>query len=101
MHKSDPNDGFVEVRFTNQESTAREPILDAKELTVIPYEEVEWVLEDFDAIRYASPDSVDFTAYADTITVETTLKDGRVITGEIRIEFDEAGNMYAQYVENP
>ena len=100
MHKLDPNDGFVFVVFENPESNARDFIFDVKELTVIPNEEVRWDLEDFDSIRYAPADTVDFTAYGDTVDVEAKFKDGRIARGTIYIEFDEAGGMFVRYTED-
>ena len=100
MHKLDPNDGFVFVAFDNPESNVRDFIIDAKELTVIPNEEVRWNLEDFDSIRYAPADTVDFTAYGDTIDVEAKFKDGRIARGVIAIEFNEAGEMFVRYTED-
>ncbi|MCH5351928.1 MAG: hypothetical protein J1E06_00425 [Acutalibacter sp.] len=99
-HKIDPNDGFVFVVFENPESSARDFIFDVKEITVVPSEEVRWNLEDFDSIRYAPADTVDFTAYGDTVDVEAQFKDGRVARGTIAIEFNEAGEMFVRYTEN-
>ena len=98
-HKLDPNDGFVFVVFENPESSARDFIFDAKEITVIPSEEVRWNLEDFDSIRYAPADTVDFTAYGDTVEVEAKFKDGRTARGTVTIEFDESGEMIVRYTE--
>lgn len=98
-HKLDPNDGFVFVVFENPESNARDFIFDVKEITVIPNEEVRWNLEDFDSIRYAPAEDVDFTSYGDTVEVEAKFKDGRIARGEISIEFNEAGEMFVRYTE--
>lgn len=98
-HKLDSNDGFVFIAFDNPESGARDFIFEAKEITVIPNEEVRWYPEAFDSIRYAPADTVDFTAYADTIEVEAQFKDGRIAQGVIHIEFNEAGEMFVRYTE--
>lgn len=99
MHKLDADSGFVLIIFENPESNVRDFIIDVKELTVVPYEEVEWHVANFDAIRYADPDNVDFTAYGDEIEVEAVLNDGRIARGTVHIEFDESGEVYVRYTE--
>ena len=99
MHKLDADSGLVLFVFDNPESNVRDFIIDVKELTVVPYEEVWWRVANFDAIRYADPENVDFTAYGDEIEVEAVLNDGRIARGTVHIEFDESGEVYVRYTE--
>ena len=98
-HKSSMDSGSVSVVFVNPKSTVRDRILRVKELTVIPYEEVIWGIEGYDELRWQPAENVDFTAYSDTISVETRLKDTRVVHGTIKLEVSEDGKLSAVYTE--
>lgn len=84
-------------QLKNPQATVRDGEVQMKSVSVISGEEVQWDIENFDALRGQPLSAVDCTALSDTIEITAYYKEGRIRTGRIQIDFAADGTASLQF----